>query len=201
MATAPQRYTVEQYYEHEAESKVRHEYFDGELFAMAGGTAEHSLIKTSVSSALRDAALLQGCVAFDSDMNILCPTGLRTYPDASVACGEPELENDKRLALLNPSLVVEVLSRATEKYDRGSKLDNYQTIESLKEVLFVWSDRVRIDHRARQPDGGWLEKSYERLTETVPLNHPACELSLVRVYEQVALPEARIEGGNRLDGT
>ncbi|MEN1681300.1 MAG: Uma2 family endonuclease [Planctomycetota bacterium] len=197
MSIAPQRYTVEQYYENEAESDVRHEYFDGEVFAMAGGTAEHSLIKTSISSALRDAAVREGCVAFDSDMNVVCPSGLRTYPDASVTCGDPELEDEKRLALLNPSLVVEVLSRTTEKYDRGAKLDNYQTIESLKEVLFVWSDRVRVDHRVKQRDGGWLEKTYERLADRVSLEHPTCELSLSRVYEQVTLPEARLEGGNR----
>jgi len=113
--------------------------------------------------------------------------GLYTYPDVIVVCGERHFLDDQRDTLLNPSLIVEVLSPSTEAYDRGRKFEHYQSIESVSEYLLVSPDRVHVELFRRQPDGDWLLKSADRMEDVLDLQSIGCRLSLAEMYEQVEL--------------
>lgn len=188
--SAHKRLTVDEYLALEESAGVRHEYFDGEIFAMAGGTASHSLIAGNWTRELGNALNDHGCRVFNSDMMVFCPTGLRTYPDVSVTCDTPRYESDKQRTLLNPQLIVEVLSESTEAYDRGRKFDHYSRIESLREYVLVASDRAHVDHFARQPDGRWVLTAHDGLAATVGLNAHGVALPLAELYLGVELPAA-----------
>lgn len=112
-------------------------------------------------------------------------TGLFTYPDVVVVCGEPRLADEHLDTLLNPTLLIEVLSPSTEAYDRGKKFEHYRTIESLAEYLLVAQDEPRIEQFVRQPDGHWLFTAIAGLPATILLPSIRCELSLSEVYDKV----------------
>jgi Uma2 family endonuclease len=128
------------------------------------------------------------CRTYANDMRVrVSATGLYTYPDVIVVCGERHFLDDRRDTLLNPKLIVEVLSPTTEAYDRGRKFEHYKTIESIAEYLLISSDRVHVDLFRRQPDGDWLLKSAGRVEEVLDLESVGCRLSLADLYEQVEL--------------
>ena len=185
--SALKRLSVEEFLALEAASDVKHEYFDGEAFAMAGGSARHSQIAVNLSAGLHAAALERGCNVYSSDLMVFCPTGLRTYPDVSVVCEQPRFEDDRELTLLNPLVVVEVLSETTEAYDRGRKFENYQSIPSLREVALVAQDRAHVDHFARRDDGRWVLTSHSGLTGSVEFPALACAVPMAAFYAGVAL--------------
>lgn len=140
----------------EQESDTRHEFLDGEVHAMAGGTPRHATVKMNVTLAL--GIPLQGspCRPYDSDLKIRVPeTGLATYPDLAVVCGPLELDARDHNAVTNPVLLVEVLSRATEAWDRGEKFAHYRKLPSLKHYLLVSQHRPLVEHHTRQADGSW----------------------------------------------
>jgi Uma2 family endonuclease len=115
-------------------------------------------------------------------------TGLYTYPDVVVACGERRFLDERRDTLLNPSLLIEVLSPSTETYDRGKKFEHFRSIESLHEYLLVASDRVHAELYTRQPDGRWLFASADRLEDSLDLESIGCRLALADLYEKTDLP-------------
>jgi Uma2 family endonuclease len=176
------RMTEEEYLAFERASDVRHELVNGEIVAMAGGSPRHGLIATNVGGAL--VARLRGgpCRAVNSDVRVHIPdTGLYTYPDITVVCGQPETHPADRDALTNPRVIFEVLSRSTEAYDRGAKFDHYRRCASLAEYVLVDQRERRILHH-RRVEGGWL------LSEVGPdgtLALPAlgCELPLAEIYD------------------
>jgi Uma2 family endonuclease len=134
-----------EYLEFEKHSEVKHEYYQGEIFALAGATRNHNVIAGNVFARLRE-SLPEDCVPFTSDMRVkIEATGLYTYPDVVVVCGEEEYDDEAQTTLLNPVLVVEVLSDSTEAYDRGQKFEMYRTIPSLQEIVYVAQDRQSID--------------------------------------------------------
>lgn len=148
-------WSEEDYLRMEAQSPIKHEFLDGEVFAMAGAKPEHNPIAASVLGAL--VGLIRGgrCRAFNSDQRILVTeTGLYTYPDGGVACGRWQIHTDG-LSLLNPTLLYEVLSPSTRDYDRGAKLDHYRTLSSLRHVLLVDTAEPLIEHHWRTDDGTW----------------------------------------------
>ena len=152
---ARQRYTFEEYVELEDGSSVRHEFLDGAVWAMAGGSPEHAAVTANVVRLLGTALLGRRCRVFSSDLRIrVRETGLGTYPDASVICEDVELDPEDRKGhtALNPVVLVEVLSPSTEAYDRGEKLAHYKRIESLREVVFVAHDERRVDLWRRVDD-------------------------------------------------
>lgn len=183
---AEKRYTVHEYLDLERASEIKHEYFDGEIFAMARGSAPHSLITTNWIGELRNSLKVRRCQVFSSDLQVVCPTGLRTYPDVSVVCDQPELEDKHQDTLLNPLLIVEVLSKSTEAYDRGRKFDHYRTIPSLQEYVLVAQDRIHVDHYARQETGQWLLTTFTDSDESVKLPALDCAIPLVEIYANVA---------------
>lgn len=174
--------TFAEYLALEAESDVKHEHVNGEIFAMAGGTLEHSRIAANVILEL--GAQLRGrpCIVYTSDARVrVRATGLATYPDASIVCGAIEHDPEDANTLTNPVVLVEVLSDGTEAYDRGEKFAHYQRIASLREYVLVSQHRQRIDHYLRNDDDTWTFRSVET-PGSLQLPSIGCELSLEAVY-------------------
>jgi Uma2 family endonuclease len=183
-----QRYTPDEYYRLEAQADHRSEFYDGEIFAMAGGSARHSRICGNIYHNLRIRLEGTPCVPFGSDLKLrVKATGLRTYPDVSVYCGKLELDPDDpaRQTYMNPTLLAEVLSPSTEQYDRGTKSVHYRRIESLKIILLVSQDEARVDTQIRQPDGSWSLREYEGMHQVLPLEAIGVELPLAAIYQGV----------------
>lgn len=154
-------YTYAEYVSLEEESSTRHEFLDGEIYAMAGGTPDHAALAGAVIGLLRVGAP-PGCRVFTSDLRIrIAATGLSTYPDAAVVCGRTTRAADDGLAVVNPVLLVEVTSPSTEDYDRGEKLRHYQHLPSLREVLVVSHREPRVTLVLRQ-DESWASHDFRR---------------------------------------
>jgi len=152
-------HTYAEYLALEEESTVRHEYLDGEIYAMAGGSPDHAALAAAVIAVL-GSRLPSGCRVFSSGLRLRIPsTGLSTYPDAAVVCGPTERAPDDRLAVTNPVLLVEVTSPSTEDFDRGEKLRHYKSLPSVREVLIVSHREPRLTVHRRQDDENWSEET------------------------------------------
>ena len=151
------RMTEPEYLEFERENESKHEYFCGEVFAMARASANHTLICSYVASALIVALGDKPCAVYQNDMRVkVSATGLFTYPDVSVVCGDPQFADDIFDTLLNPIVLIEVLSPSTEAHDRGKKFQDYRQIPSLQEYLLISQDSARIERYLRQNDKTWI---------------------------------------------
>ncbi len=183
LASARPRISFDAYCQLEADSTVKHEYLDGQAWAMAGGSREHAGIAANILVVLGTQLRGSRCQAHTSDLRIrVRATGLATYPDISVVCGRAELDPDDRFrhTVTNPTLLVEVLSPTTEEYGRGEKLSHYQRIESLREVVLVAHNEPRIEVWRRASDGSWTRSEHE--SGSVALESVSCELPLADVY-------------------
>jgi Uma2 family endonuclease len=182
--------TPEQYLEIERKAEYKSEYYKGEMFAMAGASLAHNHLVAAIVGEFLQQLRRSPCAVLPSDIRVVIPaTGLYTYPDATVYCGEPQLLDGHKDTLLNPVLIVEVLSPSTEGYDRGRKFEHYRSIESLTTYLLIASDRVRVDLHTRQADGTWNQKSVDRLEDQIELSSIGCRLSLADLYEKVDFTE------------
>lgn len=151
------RMTPTEYLAFERASETKHEYADGEVFAMSGGTREHSLIQANVAGELRALLRKRPCEVHGADMRVkVDASGRYVYPDATVVCGNPRFEDETSDTLLNPRIVVEVLSDSTEAYDRGEKFAQYRSVASVMDYVLVSQKKVRVEHFQRQPDGRWV---------------------------------------------
>ena len=178
---ARHRYTYDEYLAFERSANTRHEFFDGEIYAMAGGTPTHAAISVNVSSLLREQLRGRGCQAYSSDLRIrVLETGLATYPDVTVVCGQRELDPEDRNTITNPVLLVEVLSPSSAAYDRGEKLEHYKRIPSLREVVLVAHDERLIEVWQRAGDGAWSRREARRGSLT--LASVPCTLAVDEVY-------------------
>jgi Uma2 family endonuclease len=183
LATGRPRLSFEEYCQIEAASPIKHEFLDGQAWALAGGSREHAALCANVLGLL--AAQLRGspCQAHTSDLRVLVQaTGLATYPDVTVICGRAEFDPDDRLGhtAMNPTLIVEVLSPSAEQYDRGEKLAHYQRIATLREVVLVAQTERRIEVWRRSAQGAW--SSSEHREGNVALTSVPCEFLLDDVY-------------------
>jgi len=173
--------TFAEYLTLEAASPTRHEYLAGEIFAMAGGTPEHSALAASVIRLLGTALLDRPCVVYTSDLRIrVLATGLATYPDVSIVCSPLQRDPEDTNSIVNPVVLVEVLSDSTEAYDRGEKFAHYRCIPSLRDYLLVSQHAARIDHYRRNDDDTWTLTAVEA-PGNVQLSI-GCELSVAAVY-------------------
>lgn len=182
-----QRVSVEEYLAQERRSEIRHEYLDGEVFAMTGASVRHNRIVLDTGASLQKRLAGSDCEAFASDLRVkVSASGLYTYPDLVVVCGELELEDEHVDTLLNPTLIVEVLSPSTADYDRGGKFAHYRSIPSLQEYLVLAQDRVHAEHYRRQ-EGNWVLAETDDRQAVLELAAIGCQLPLAEVYER-ALP-------------
>jgi Uma2 family endonuclease len=186
-AIEKQTWTVEQYLEMERASEEKHEYLDGEIYLMSGGSSNHSLIGSTTIAILYTQLRKKSCFVYNSDMRVrVINTGLYTYPDISVVCDPPQIDDAGQDTLLNPTLLVEVLSPSTENYDRTKKFRHYRTIESLKEYILISQDEARIERYLRQSSGEWLYTDLVGLDAILELPSIQCTLALADVYEKVS---------------
>jgi Uma2 family endonuclease len=180
--------TPEEYLDIERKAERKSEYFSGEMFAMAGAMEAHNLLVTNLVAGLHEQLRSKPCRVYPSDMRVrVSATGLFTYPDVIAVYGEPRFLGDQGDTLLNPDLLVEVLSPSTEAYDRGRKFEQYKSLESLREYLLVASDRVHADLYTRQADGRWLLTSADRMEESLTLESVGAQITLADLYEKVEL--------------
>ena len=174
------RYTYSQYVALEEESSIRHEYLEGEIYAMAGGSPDHAALAATLIGLLRP-GLPRGCRAFTSDLRVrIAATGLSTYPDVAVVCGRTERATDDPLAVANPVCLVEITSPSTEDYDRVEKLRHYQHLPSVRHVLIVSHREPWLTVHTREASG-WTTVEARR-TQVVRLSAIATEIAVDEVY-------------------
>lgn len=183
-----ERMSPEAYLAFERRAHVRHQYVEGEAFAMAGASERYNLIVTNlvieIGLQLRD----RPCRVYPGDLRVaVSEQGPFYYPDVAALCAEPRFLDAERDTLLNPEVVVEVLSPSTEAFDRGLKFSHYRTMPSLNEVLFVAQDALRVEHFARQPDGRWLFSDHAGSGAVLELPSLGCRLELARIYDKLGL--------------
>lgn len=193
-------FSPEEYLALEREAEYKSEYIDGQIVAMSGVSREHSLINHNISRVLGNQLLEGPCEVHASDMRVrVAPTrlakaatrtkrrGLYTYPDIVVVCGDVQCEDDHVDTLLNPTLIIEILSPSTETYDRGAKFEHYRQLPSLLEYVLVAQDHAHIEHYVRE-NGGWLLTEADDLDAVLELPSINCDLPLTEVYRRVEFP-------------
>lgn len=190
MTAQPKPYITEELYvEQERQSTTKHEYYNGTIYAMAGASEQHNLIALNIAAALHTMLRGKGCRAYPSDMRVkVMKTGLNTYPDFSIVCGQSQFtETTKRDTLTNPTIIIEILSPSTERYDRGMKFQHYRNIISLKEYILVSQDKYHIERFIRQDNNEWIFSEALGLEAALTLASIDGSLSLQDVYEQVVV--------------
>ena len=178
--------TPQEYLAMEREATYKSEYVDGEIFAMAGASPQHSLITTNVIREISTQLLDKPCQIYSSDMRIdLRENGMYSYPDAVVVCGEPVFSDEFNDNLTNPVLIVEVLSKSTEGYDRGEKFIRYRKLATFQEYVLISQYGYHIEHYFRQPNKIWALSEYTDLDAMISLPTIECSLILANVYNKV----------------
>ncbi len=185
VANAQKKWTVEEYLAFERTSEEKHEYYAGEIFDMSGASRRHNLIVMNTGTTLNSQLAQRPCEVYPSDMRVKVNKIKYTYPDVTVVCGEPQFEDGEFDTLLNPTIIVEVLSPSTEDYDRGKKFKHYMAIPSLQEYILIAQDEARIDHCTRQGDGDWLISVSKTLEASIDLSSINCTLRLADVYNKI----------------
>ncbi|HYM59682.1 MAG TPA: Uma2 family endonuclease [Thermoanaerobaculia bacterium] len=186
MQEAQRHYTIDEYFAVETMSPVRNEYFEGEILAMAGGSANHNRIARNVLLSLEPKLREGPCESLGSDTRILTASGLYTYPDVVVICGPVILSGDRLETITNPTVLVEVLSPSTRDYDRGEKFELYRSIPSFREYLLIEQSAVDVEHRWRSGDE-WLSERKSALQDVIRLNSIEVDLKVADLYARVQL--------------
>jgi Uma2 family endonuclease len=178
--------TAEEYLERERLAEHRSEYYNGERFAMAGGSPKYAWIIGNVFGTLWQQLKGKPCRASSSDLRLrVTATGLHTYSDVMVICGDPQYADDHNDTVLNPILIVEVLSPSTRDYDLGKKFHHYRTLPSLLDYLTVAQDIQQIQQWTRQPEDRWLLTEINDPAQTIQLPSIGCTLPLSEVYDKI----------------
>lgn len=183
---ASQRLTADQYLEYERAAETKHEFFDGRTYAMAGVSHQHDRATFNLTVALGIALRGNRCQGFTSDMRVLVrANGLFTYPDAYITCDKPDFFDSSVDTLTNPKMIFEVLSKSTERYDRGPKFRLYQQCESITDIVFIAQTEVYVEHFHRLEGGSWEYRSYATLDSAVPFEDIDVSINLGDIYEDV----------------
>lgn len=187
MSTQPKTFlSPAEYLELERRAEVKSEYYEGEMFAMAGASPRHVWITANLVRELGQQLKAKPCRVSASDLRLrVTPTSLYTYPDVVVVCGEPRFADDQKDTLLNPTVIIEVLSESTRDYDRGRKFQHYRTLPSLAEYLTVEQDEPHVEHCTRQPESRWLLAEFADLGQSIRLASIDCVLPLAEVYDKI----------------
>jgi Uma2 family endonuclease len=184
-------YTVEEYLVFERAAELKHEYISGEVEAMAGATREHILITGNIARRLGNQLEGKPCETYSNDMRVRATPTTYVYPDVVVVCDEPQFEDSEFDILLNPTVVIEVLSKSTEARDRGEKFSDYRANNNVKEIIFVSHHRPRVEHYVRQANDEWTFHEVTDPAGLITLASIECTLSLAEIYERVQFPPPR----------
>lgn len=177
---------MEQYLELERAAEEKHEFIDGEMVAMAGGSPRHSIITTNIGSAFKTQLRKSGCVTFSPDLKVCIARGkMIAYPDVTVVCGEPDFLDQRRDVINNPAVLVEVLSPSTKNYDRGEKSFRYRLLPSLREFLLVGQEPYFVEHNRRMEDGTWQIIMFQEPDDIIRLRSIGVELPVALIYEDI----------------
>lgn len=180
----------DEYLRFERASLTKHEFYNGRIYAMTGAKATHNLIAGNTLASLHRQLRATPCRVYPSDMRVkVVKTGLNTYPDIVVVCGQPHFTDTVEDTLLNPLVLIEVLSPSTERYDRGMKFQHYRTIDTLHEYLLIAQDHVHIEHFSRQESGLWVLQEATERTAALTIPSIDCTLTLQDVYEKTDLAD------------
>ena len=185
LAANPKTYTPEEYLAIEREAEEKHEFINGEIVAMAGASREHCLINGNICVSIHRQLKAKNIEIYANKMRVRIKKNRYGYPDVVAVCGEPQFDDDEFDVLLNPTVVVEVLSKSTRFRDKTEKLIAYQKMDSLRECLLVEQTEPRVEHYIKQTSKQWLLKIYEDLPETVFLESIECRLPLAEIYAQI----------------
>lgn len=184
-APSEKSYSPDEYLAIERAAAFKSEFYNGRMYAMTGASREHNLVTANIARELTIQLKNRPCEAYINDMRVRAASSRNYfYPDVVVICGEPDFEDAQADTLLNPTVLIEVLSPSTEAYDRGDKFAQYRRIPSLQEYLLVSSDRPRVERYARQ-DELWMLREAEGLESHMVLEAIGCTLSLREVYDKV----------------
>ena len=192
MASNPvTKVTEEEYLAIDRAAEVRSEFFDGEMFAMSGGSMRHARLQRNIIVELHARLFGGKCEVFTSDFRVrISPGRMYAYPDVTVVCGKPLLADERQDILLNPTVIIEVLSPSTEQYDRGVKFQYYRGIESLKDYLLVDQNQVRIEQYTRGDASTWTLRDFQRPEDELRIDSIGVSLTLARIYDRIELPNA-----------
>ena len=188
MASVPKtRLTSEEYLAQERQAKFRSEFYLGETFAMAGASRSHNLIAGNIFATIHGQIASRDCEVYQGDMRVkVDASGLYVYPDVVVACEQPQFEDAKLDTLLNPRVLVEVLSMTTESYDRGTKWQHYQSLPALREYVLVSQSSALVEIFRRTADEQWLYSAYHEPSQPINLESIDCRLQLAQIYAKVS---------------
>jgi len=190
-SAAKAKITVQEYLAMERVSEIKHEFYDGDIFDMTGGTPAHSLIASNIIREAGNALKSRPCVVFNSDLRVkVNPSGLYTYPDVTIVCGQQQFDDDQRDTLVNPTVIVEVLSKSTAIYERGAKSKQFRKIESLQALILVEQDSPVVEVYRRQPEGNWLLTEATDLSESIAIQPLGISIPLNEIYRNVTFPES-----------
>jgi Uma2 family endonuclease len=189
IAYGKKKYTIAEYLESEEAAIEKHEYYQGEIFAMSGPKVPHNIIAVNILGGLTNKLKGKQCRPFNSDQRIhIEKNSLFTYPDISIICGEVLTLNNDEWNALNPTVIIEVLSPSTKNYDRGEKFKLYRDIPTLKEYILIDSETVNIEAFYINEHGNWELNEYKSMNETLQLKSVQISLELREIYEGVKLP-------------
>ncbi len=179
-------YTVEEYLELEEKSESKNQFYKGEIFGMSGGSFNHNIISGNFFVELKTAFRGKKCNVFNSDMKVqVKANGLFTYPDLSAVCGEIEFTSQKKNAITNPTLIVEVLSKSTSDYDRGSKFTLYREVPELENYILIDQFSAHIEYFYKNENGFWVLEEFRKLSDTLKIHSLNLEIPLSEIYEEV----------------
>lgn len=184
---AKRKYTIEEYLEMENASSEKHEYYQGEIFAMSGNKFQHNIVTSNLIGSLGNRLKSKTCRPFSSDLRVhIKKNTLFTYPDISIVCGKPEFLNDDQFNLLNPTVIIKVLSPSTKSYDRGDKFRLYRDIPSLKQYILIEPEAIHIEAFSINTQGYWELKEYSALNESLQLRSIDVDVALEDIYDGTA---------------
>ena len=180
--------TEAEYLQQERQAEFKSEYLNGEIYAMAGASRRHNQITSNLVISLGSQLLENSCGVYSSDMKVRTrteKTNKYSYPDVVVVCGEEQFEDEKGDVLLNPLVIIEVLSESTEAYDRGLKFFHYQLIPSLHEYLLIAQDYCRVEKYLRQDNNQWVYSEYHNMQDVIEITTLQCQLKVIDIYRRV----------------
>ncbi len=181
-----EHYTPEEYLALEEEAEYKSEYYQGEIFAMSGASVNHNRIIKNLIVLLESALENKPCEAFMGDVRLLVKeNGLYTYPDVVTVCGDLDFAPDRDDTITNPTVIIEVLSKSTEGYDRGAKFELYRALPTLQDYILVDQYKVHVEHFHKQEDARWILQEFNQLEDTLAIELVDFEISLQRIYQKV----------------